>query len=284
MDSRILIVVLGLFALGAALIAALQRLAGPERAPERLWRLFGLQVAIVAAVLLPAYLGGAVWLALLVLLGLRAQYELIELEGVAPTSPPALAALALGAAAVLAAGLAGPASAALVVGLGFAWLVWASRAAALSLLFPAAAIAHLALFGRLADGFAWLALVYILVEVNDTAAYLFGRAFGSRRVLPRLSPNKTWTGLMAGLAAALLAALALNAYVFALAWGQAALIALVTVAGGLAGDLYTSALKRRAGRKDFAPVLAAHGGVLDIYDSLLFAAPCLLALLHWLPA
>lgn len=290
MARDILIVVALLFALGAVLIALLRRLAGPARAPDRLWRLYGLQLLIAASVLLPAYLGGDVWLAALLLLALRAQYEFLELHAVGARTVEAVAAQALGGLAVLAAAIVGAGTAALLLGLGLAALLVLTRVAAArpavaaaGLLFPAAAIAALALYDRLADGFAWLALVYILVEVNDSFAYLFGRAFGERRLLPRLSPNKTWLGLAAGLAAALAVGLALNAWIYAMPWGRAVAVIVVIAAGALAGDLLTSGLKRRAGRKDFAPVLAAHGGVLDIYDSLLLAAPLFLLAERWLP-
>jgi len=292
METRILVVVFGLFAIGAVVVAALPRLAGQQMSSSRLWRLYGLELVIVAAILLPAYLGGAWWLAALVLLGLRAQYEFLELHAAAPLSSRSVAAQALGAAVILAAGLAGAAIAAGLAALGTIALLLAGRvrpaganqAAAFSLLFPIAALAHLALFERLAEAFAWLAMIYIVVEVNDSFAYLCGRAFGRRRLLPRLSPSKTVLGLLAGLAAALAVGLALNAYVFALPWPAALAAVVVIVAGGLAGDFATSALKRRAGRKDFAPVLQAHGGVLDIYDSLLFAAPPFLVYHTWLIA
>lgn len=293
METRILIVVFGLFALGALAIAAIQWLAA-ERAPSGLWRLYALQVVIVAVILLPGYLGGWWWLAALVLLGLRAQYEFLELYGIATLAAPSLAAQVLGAGVIIAAGLVGPATAASIAGLGLAGLLAlelrrqsnlppsGSPVAALSLLFPVAALAHLALFDRAGEAFAWLALLYIVVEVNDSFAYLSGRAFGKRKLLPQLSPNKTVLGLLAGLASALLVGLALNAYVFALPWHLAIGAVAVIAAGGLAGDVATSALKRRAGRKDFAPVLEAHGGILDIYDSLFVAAPCFLAYRQWL--
>lgn len=290
MESRILIALAVLFALGALLVATLQRLGGADR----LWRLFALQALIVAVILLPAYLGGWWWIAALLGLGLRAQYELLELRGASALAPRALAAQVFGAAVILAAGLVGAATAAGIAALSFAALLAtglkseddagqrARHAAAFSLLFPVIALAHLALFDGLADAFAWLALLYIVVEVNDSIAYLTGRTFGKRRLLPRLSPNKTVLGLVAGVAAALVAGMSLNAYVFQLRWDFAVTLVLVSVAGGLAGDLATSALKRQAGRKDFATVLEAHGGVLDIYDSLFVAAPLFLACHRWL--
>ena len=141
-----------------------------------------------------------------------------------------------------------------------------------ALAFPALAAAHLAHLAGLHHGFTFVVLLYATVETQDSAAYLFGRVLGRRLLLPRLSPKKTVAGALAGALAGLFvggvggwALLDLDPRV---AIGVAALIA----AAGFCGDLYTSALKRGAGVKDFPPVTRLHGGILDIYDSTLFAA------------
>lgn len=118
-----------------------------------------------------------------------------------------------------------------------------------------------------------LLLVYIIVEFADSAALLIGRLAGRTHPFPRLSPNKTTAGCVAGLGAgAVLGA--------ALAWGVAGMapvsaigFALLVVLCGFAGDLALSAVKRRLMRKDFRPLLARHGGALDIYDSFVVAVP-----------
>jgi CDP-diglyceride synthetase len=147
----------------------------------------------------------------------------------------------------------------------------AARAWLLAAAFPLLAAAHLAHLANRPDGFAWIFVLYATVESQDSAAYLFGRLLGKRLLLPRLSPKKTIAGAVAGA----LCGLAVGSVA---AWGMLSLsppaalaLGLVIVAAGFCGDLYTSALKRGAAVKDFPPVHRLHGGLLDIYDSTLFA-------------
>ncbi len=137
----------------------------------------------------------------------------------------------------------------------------------LSLLWLKAADPHL-LLGLLA-----------LVWLADTAAYFCGRRWGRRRLAPRVSPGKTWAGVLGALAAAPLVAVPLG-----LAKGYSAPLLMifcglcvVTVLASVVGDLFESQLKRHAGVKDSGTILPGHGGVLDRVDSLTAAAP----LFYW---
>ncbi len=281
MNERIGIFILVLLALGALLVAVLPRLAPGRMRAAELWPLYGVQLAIVGFALAPAYVGGWTYLMCLLALGARAQWELLQLARPnAATTPPALGCGAFALLAVFGlkpelAVLSLP-IAAIVVG---ALLPRPSErrfgVQAASLAIPGGLVAGLVLLGRLEDGFAWIAFAYVVVEVNDTGAYLLGKAFGRRRILPRLSPGKTEAGLFGGIACALLAGPAMGGLVLELSWGVAAGATLAALFGGLAGDLATSWIKRRYGAKDFPPVHSSHGGALDIYDSLLFAAPVL---------
>ncbi len=113
--------------------------------------------------------------------------------------------------------------------------------------------------------------------ISDVFALLGGTLFGKRKLLPRVSPNKTVEGALCGLVGGILA----GAAVFALQglWGmQKGLLAhlafgMVLSAFGQLGDLFASALKRYCGIKDFGKLLPGHGGVLDRVDSVLFCAP-----------
>lgn len=119
-----------------------------------------------------------------------------------------------------------------------------------------------------------------LVWVCDIGAYLAGRTIGGPKLAPRISPNKTWAGLIGGVALASLFGLAMHLY-FGLPWRLTlATPALAVVAQ--AGDLFESAMKRRAGVKDSGTILPGHGGVLDRLDGLVPVAP-LAALLIVLP-
>jgi phosphatidate cytidylyltransferase len=150
----------------------------------------------------------------------------------------------------------------------------------LALAFPLVAAAHLAHLAAAPDGFAWIVVLYATVETQDSAAYLFGKLFGRRLVFPRLSPKKTLAGAVCGaLCSVAVGAFAASLLLAAPPLHAAALAGLVTTAG-FCGDLYTSALKRGAGVKDFPSVHRLHGGILDIYDSTLFAAVALSAALY----
>lgn len=121
----------------------------------------------------------------------------------------------------------------------------------------------------------WLLLaVLALVWIADTAAYFAGRRFGRRKLAPVISPGKTWEGfaggLGAGMAYAIILAVAAPPGLPAperAAWAGYALIAVLLCALSVVGDLFESAVKRRAGVKDSGSLLPGHGGVLDRIDS-----------------
>jgi len=113
-------------------------------------------------------------------------------------------------------------------------------------------------------GVEWVLWTLIIVWATDIFAYFAGRLIGGRRLSPRISPNKTWAGLVGGILAASIIG-ALVAIWFGLPEWCAA------VGGGLAllaqiGDLFESWLKRRAGVKDSGRLLPGHGGAMDRLD------------------
>jgi phosphatidate cytidylyltransferase len=132
-----------------------------------------------------------------------------------------------------------------------------------------------------------LALV-LIVKSSDIGQYACGRLWGKRKLAPRLSPGKTWEGFAGGLAAAALASCGVSRWLApAEAASNAATLCLCGVllaAAGVFGDLAESLLKREAGLKDSSDWLPGYGGVLDLLDSLLFAAPAawLLVACGWL--
>jgi phosphatidate cytidylyltransferase len=134
-------------------------------------------------------------------------------------------------------------------------------------------LAHAVALRELEHGAGLVIDVLLAVFLGDTAAQLFGSAFGRRKLAPAISPNKTVEGLAAGLvvgtAACWAFATATQAWISgaeALALGLAAAIAAPV------GDLLESAVKRRAGVKDSGRAFGAHGGVLDRIDAVMLAA------------
>ena len=112
----------------------------------------------------------------------------------------------------------------------------------------------------------------IVIWANDIAAYFVGLAIGRHKLAPRISPGKSWEGALGGLAGGV------GAGVLAASWlglgtGAAAVWGAAITIVSQAGDLFESALKRRAGVKDSGRLLPGHGGVLDRFDGILIAGP-----------
>jgi phosphatidate cytidylyltransferase len=129
----------------------------------------------------------------------------------------------------------------------------------------------------------WLIFaVMILVWGADIGAYFSGKAFGKRKLAPKVSPGKSWEGLYGGLAACLLITAGVGIF-RGWSFGEilfALVCAAIVVAVSVVGDLTESMFKRKSGIKDSSNLLPGHGGVLDRIDSLTAAIP-VFALLLW---
>ena len=128
-----------------------------------------------------------------------------------------------------------------------------------------------------ATGTGWLLLMFGLVWSCDSGAYFIGRAIGRRKLHPQVSPGKTVEGYVGGAVVAGIVTAVLGWLLLDLAPLIAFLLGFVTAAIAQFGDLAKSMLKRTADRKDSGSIFPGHGGMLDRIDSLLFAAPVLLA-------
>ena len=140
----------------------------------------------------------------------------------------------------------------------------------------------------------WLLLaLFVLIWVNDSGAYCVGcltakRKNGNHKMFPRVSPKKSWEGLIGGVVFAVGAALLLNQFGWfdkiapnGYSFLAAIAFAVLTCAFGTLGDLMESLLKRTVGVKDSGVFMPGHGGVLDRFDSILLAAP-MVAIFCWL--
>lgn len=135
-------------------------------------------------------------------------------------------------------------------------------------------------------GIEMLLYVMILIAVADTGAYFGGRKWGKRKLAPKVSPGKSWEGVIAGLVCVSIVAFS-YAYLLGLheeTWSQVFLfvgISLLTAMFSVVGDLTESLYKREAGIKDSGSILPGHGGVLDRMDSITAASPVFVACLGW---
>lgn len=131
-------------------------------------------------------------------------------------------------------------------------------------------------------------LPVVLTWVTDIGAYIFGRTFGRRKLIPSISPGKTVEGAIGGLGTAVVICLVYVRFVLmpyaqlGLTVQGAVLFAIVVSVAAQTGDLAESLLKREARLKDSSSIIPGHGGVLDRFDSLLFVLPIAFLLLKQL--
>jgi phosphatidate cytidylyltransferase len=121
-----------------------------------------------------------------------------------------------------------------------------------------------------------------LLWTSDTGAYLVGRSVGRTKLMPAVSPGKTWEGLAGGVALTMLVGWLLGRYWTVLSPQQWIAGAAAVAITATLGDLLESAFKRAAGVKDSGTVLPGHGGILDRFDGYLLAAPAMMLVIQLL--
>ncbi len=121
--------------------------------------------------------------------------------------------------------------------------------------------------------------LFVCVWSNDTGAYLTGSLIGKHKMIPRVSPGKTWEGLVGGFVFSLVAGYIFSLCIPALPLWEWLLIAFVVSVAGTLGDLMESLFKRTIGIKDSGNVVPGRGGWLDCFDSTLLASPAVYLLL-----
>ncbi len=123
---------------------------------------------------------------------------------------------------------------------------------------------------RTGAGLAWMIWIVLVVVAADVGGYFFGRIIGGAKILPRISPKKTWSGTMGGL---LLAALVGGVFMLGTSAGPSMiLLSILTAFASQWGDLIESALKRHRGVKDSSNLIPGHGGFLDRFDAMIGAS------------
>ena len=133
-------------------------------------------------------------------------------------------------------------------------------------------LAHAVMLRDLPHGDKIVIILLVGTFLGDTGAYLGGRAFGTRRLAPSISPNKTVEGLLIGMAVAIGAVWFAGLYADWLSGGRALILGVAVAVAAPLGDLFESYLKRDAGTKDTGRLFGPHGGALDRLDAVLFTA------------
>jgi phosphatidate cytidylyltransferase len=121
-------------------------------------------------------------------------------------------------------------------------------------------------------GFWWLLLLFLGVWTFDSAAFFTGHFLGRHKLAPRISPGKTWEGVVGGLVCTLILCVVLAGLLLKVPWYLALVLGLALSLAAAVGDLAESLIKRQLQVKDSGQLMPGHGGLLDRIDSLLFAA------------
>jgi phosphatidate cytidylyltransferase len=132
---------------------------------------------------------------------------------------------------------------------------------------------HLSFMTNARNVYGYLLYVLFAVELNDVAAFTFGKLFGRHPLRSNISPNKTWEGSLGALGVSLALPWILHFSFSYFRPLQCVLTGLIVGIGGQLGDLSISVIKRDVGVKDMGNVIRGHGGILDRIDSLIYVAP-----------
>ena len=117
-----------------------------------------------------------------------------------------------------------------------------------------------------------LLFVVFITEMNDVFQFTWGKLFGRYKIIPKVSPNKTWEGFIGGIATSTVVGCYLR-FLTPFSFNQALIISFSVACAGFIGDVVVSALKRDIGKKDTGNTIPGHGGILDRIDSLAMTAP-----------
>lgn len=126
---------------------------------------------------------------------------------------------------------------------------------------------------REAGGVETMFWMFGIIWATDTGAYAAGRTIGGPLLAPRISPKKTWSGLLGGMTASAAVGAAFGLYLDLSGWVGLAVFSAVLAVVAQIGDLFESSVKRRFNVKDSSSIIPGHGGVLDRVDGLIAAAP-----------
>jgi len=133
----------------------------------------------------------------------------------------------------------------------------------------------------IAGGAGLLLFLIFLTEINDISQYIWGKTFGKHKIIPKVSPNKTWEGFLGGLITTIAFSMLLAPWLTPLNLLFSLLAGALIAIAGFFGDVSISALKRDLGIKDSGSIVPGHGGILDRVDSLTYTAPLFLHFIRY---
>lgn len=132
-----------------------------------------------------------------------------------------------------------------------------------------------------AGGRGLLLFVVVLTEINDVMQFVWGKLLGRHKIVPKVSPNKTWEGFVGGILSTTIIGYFMR-FLTPLTEGYAIFVSFMVAISGFFGDVVLSAIKRDKGIKDMGDVIPGHGGIFDRIDSLSYTAPVFFHLVYYL--
>jgi len=285
MDTNFIITIALLFFIGFIFITSVSIFMKDKKTVKPLWSLFFTVQIAAALILVPAYMGKIPFFFAATFIAIKSQHELIRVIIVNPKPLFRNIALFLGI-IVMVSGLTYPETAMLYLipgGLFFLFLdIFRTddpdreneiKRLIFSLIYPVTFMAFFISLYKLNRGAELVPFFYLVSEVNNSFAQLMGRALGKKKIFPILSPNKTLAGLLWGMFFAMATGIIVNHVTFGFNLYRLIPGIVLIIVGSILGDLIPSKIKRDHKVKDFGNFLPFHGGVLDIYDSVIFTAP-----------
>lgn len=138
-----------------------------------------------------------------------------------------------------------------------------------------------AIDGFQSGGRGLLLFLVFLTEFNDVLQFTWGKLFGKKKIIPKVSPNKTWMGFIGGLCSTVLIGYGLD-FLTPLSTPQVLFISFMIALSGFLGDVVMSAVKRDIGVKDTGSAIPGHGGILDRIDSLSYSVPVFFHIIYYM--
>lgn len=134
----------------------------------------------------------------------------------------------------------------------------------------------------LAGGVGLVIYLLFLTQFNDVSQYIWGKLLGKHKIIPKVSPNKTWAGFLGGLVTITISAGLLAPYLTPLTQLQGFAAGIIISTAGFFGDVVISSVKRDLHIKDCGSLIPGHGGILDRMDSLIYTAPLFFHFVYYL--